>query len=92
MPPQAQRSDCERFLRGSAQISESQTATKSKSMEGKKIYRLKQRTKNISPKIQTVSKLPYRQSIVIFFDSDIIQIKRYFANNKTCFPRSSSTF
>ena len=36
-------------------------------MEGKKIYRLKQRTKNIFPEIHTVSKLPCRQSIVIYF-------------------------
>ena len=37
--------DCVRFLRGAAQIFESQTATKSNSSEGENFYHLKQRRK-----------------------------------------------
>ena len=42
--------DCVRFLRVPAQISESQTDTKSKSSEGENFYHLKQRRKIFSPK------------------------------------------
>ena len=58
--------DCGRFLRGAAQISESQTATKSKSSEGEIFYHLKQRRKIFSPK--------FRLSVNFLTDSLLLYI------------------
>ena len=66
MPHQAQNNDCERFLRGSAQISESQTASKSKSREGENFYHLKQRRK--------IFFLKFRLSVNFHTDSLLLYI------------------